>query len=323
MTAADETANGSATGLHPALRALLDEVADRPPAHTLPVAEARSGALARSAVIPRQPVASVEDRVIGAIRGGLGVRIYRPDDGANRPVVVFLHGGGFVLCSLDTHDALCRRLCLGAGAVVVSVDYALAPEHRFPAGLEDCLAALRWTAEHAVEIGGDPARIAVAGDSAGGNLAAVAALRLRDGTRDGGGPHLAAQLLIYPVTDCPDLRRGSYIERGSGFGLTTDAMHWFFGHYLDAASRADDPAVAPIRAPSLAGLPPTYLITAEFDPLRDEGIAFARRLADEGVDVTHAHRADANHGFLLWAGMNEPSEQALAAACRWLAGRFR
>jgi acetyl esterase len=312
------TANETATDLHPELRALLEEVADRPPAHTLPVDVARAGAQARSAVIPRRPVASVEDRTIGSARGGLRVRIYRPDDAASRPVVVFFHGGGFVLCSVETHDALCRRLCLGARAVVVSVDYALAPEHPFPAGLEDCVAAVRWTAEHAGEIGGDPARIAVAGDSAGGNLAAVAALRLRGG----GGPRLAAQLLIYPVTDCPDPRRASYIERGSGFGLTTDSMHWFFGHYLDEASHADDPAVAPIRTPSLAGLPPTYLITAEFDPLRDEGIAFARRLADAGVDVTHAHRADANHGFLLWAGMNEPSEQALAAACKWLAGRL-
>lgn len=163
----------TATDLHPALRALLDEVADRPPSHTLPVDVARAGTLARSAVVPRQPVASVEDRTIGAIRGGLRVRIYRPDRAPGRPIVVFFHGGGFVLCSLETHDALCRQLCLGSGAVVVSVDYALAPEHRFPAGLEDCLAAVRWTAEHAGEIGGDPARLAVAGDSAGGDLAAV------------------------------------------------------------------------------------------------------------------------------------------------------
>ena len=308
----------TATQLHPALRALLDEVADRPPTHTLPIDVARAGALARSAVVPRRPVGSVEDRLIGTARGSLPVRIYRPDDGGNRPVVVFFHGGGFVLCSVETHDALCRRLCLGSGAVVVSADYALAPEHRFPVGLEDCLAAVRWAAEHAREIGGDPARLAVAGDRAGGNLAAVSALRLRDE----GGPRLAAQLLIYPVTDCPDLRRTSYVERGTGFGLTADTMRWFFDLYLGGEARADDPAVAPVRAHSLAGLPPTYLITAEFDPLRDEGIEFARRLANSRVDVTHVHRADANHGFLLWAGMNEPSEQALDGACRWLAARL-
>jgi acetyl esterase len=260
----------------------------------------------------------MEDRTIDAARGGLRVRIYRPDLESRRPVVVFFHGGGFVLCSIETHDAMCRSLCLGSGAVVVSVDYALAPEHRFPAGLEDCLAAVRWTAEHAGEIGGDPARLAVAGDSAGGNLAAVSALRLRDE----GGPRLAAQLLVYPVTDYLDLRRPSYVERGAGFGLTADTMRWFFDLYLDGPSRADDPAVAPIRAPSLAGLPPTYVITAEYDPLRDEGIDFARRLADAGVDVTHAHRADANHGFLLWAAMNEPSAQTLDAACRWLVARL-
>jgi acetyl esterase len=282
----------------------------------LPVETARQGLLARFGALPKMPVFEVSDRAIADGRPAL--RIYRPHGRAAAPVVIFFHGGGFVLGGLDTHDALCRRLCVGAGAVTVSVDYALAPERKFPAGLDDCIAAVRWVAEHAGEFGGDAHRVALAGDSAGANLAIVTALRL--GNIE--GKRFRALLSAYPVTDVPDPRRPSYIERGAGFGLTTGAMLWFFGHYLDDPDRGTDPDVAPLRSTGLAGLPPTYVITAEFDPLRDEGVEFARKLAAAGVDVAHVHRRDANHGFLAWAGTNEPSAAALDDVCAWLATRL-
>jgi acetyl esterase len=278
---------------------------------------ARAGLLARYGALPRVPVGSVEDKLIGEART-VRVRIYRPDEGVGQPVLVFLHGGGFVIGSVDTHDALCRQLCIGARAIVVSVDYALAPEAKYPAGLEDCLAAIRWVAGHAQDLGGDPERLALAGDSAGANLAIVSAMRLLET----GGPRLAALLLAYPVTDSPDPGRNSYVERGEGYGLTADAMRWFFDHYLADPASAHDPDVAPLRSASVAGFPPIFLITAEFDPLRDEGIEFARKLADADVEVTHVHYDDVNHGFLSWAGTNEPSDRALRTACRWLTGRL-
>ena len=262
------------------------------------------------------PVFQVTDRAIDG--GRLRLRIYRPHNRGTAPILVFFHGGGFVLGSVDTHDALCRRLCVGADAVTVSVDYALAPEHKFPAGLDDCVAAIRWVTEHAAEFGGDPDRVALAGDSAGANLAIVSALRLLRTA----GLSFRALLAAYPVTDAPDLARASYVERGAGFGLTTQAMIWFFDHYLDEPGRASDPDVSPSRSPDLAGLPPTYVVTAEFDPLRDEGIEFALKLAAAGVAVVHAHHDDANHGFLSWAGTNEPSQVALDAACTWLTAQL-
>ena len=273
--------------------------------------------LARLGSLPKTPVFEIIDRAIEAGRPGL--RIYRPHGRVTAPILMFFHGGGFVLGSLDTHDALCRRLCVEADVVIVSVDYALAPEHKFPTGLDDCVAAIRWVTEHAAEFGGDPRRVALAGDSAGANLAIVSAIRLREIK----GINLRAVLAAYPVTDAPDPARPSYMERGTGFGLTAEAMVWFFGHYLDRQDRATDPDVAPSRSPDLAGLPPTYIVTAEFDPLRDEGVEFARKLAAAGVAVVHVHQEDANHGFLSWAGTNEPSQVALDAACAWLAARLR
>ncbi len=287
-----------------------------PPVETLPVETVRQGLRARFGLVPKPPVFQVTDRAAGD--GCPRLRIYRPHGRASAPVLVFFHGGGFVAGDIDTHDALCRALCNCAGAIVVSVDYALAPEHPFPAGLEDCIAAIRWVREHAGEFGGDPDRVALSGDSAGANLAIVSAIRLKRTE----GHRFRAILAVYPVTDAPDRARGSYAERGTGFGLTAQAMIWFMDHYLGDAERATDPDVAPLRSTELSGLPPTYVITAEFDPLRDEGIAFAGKLADTGVDVVHAHKEDANHGFLSWAGADEPSKAGLDPACAWLRERL-
>lgn len=303
--------------LHPTLQAMVDKAAGLPPLHTLPVATIRAGDMARYAPVPRPAVASVQDRDIPGPRGALRVRIYRPGGQGNRPVVVFFHGSGFVICSIDTHDGLCRQICNRAGMVVVSVDYALAPEHPFPAAPEDCLAATLWVAQNAAEFGGDPARLVLAGDSAGGNLAAVTALRLRDS----GGPAIAAQLLMYPVTDHPSAGMPSYAERGQGYGLTAAAMGWFWNHYLTDPAQGADPMASPNRAADLSRLPPAYVITAEYDPLRDEGAAFARRLAEAGNTVAHVNVPDANHGFLSWTGLIDTADTTLQAACDWLAAR--
>ena len=211
------------------IQALLDKGTGVPATHTLPVDVARAQYEARIALMaPPADVAGVGERTIDAPGGSLRIRIYTPHGTGPFPLLVFFHGSGFVLCSLDTHDGMCRNLCAGAGCVVASVDYRLAPEHKFPAGINDCLHATRWAAAHAAELGADPARVAVAGDSAGANMAAVTALRLRNE----GGPALCGQLLLYPVTDYYMPDTPSYQENAEGYGLTRDTMKWFWDHYL-------------------------------------------------------------------------------------------
>lgn len=305
--------------LDPVIKAMLEKAAGQPAWHTLTPDEIRATDLARYALVQKPQVGSVTDRAIPGPHRDINIRVYRPDDRAGLPIVVFFHGGGFVICSVETHDGLCRQICARTGAIVVSVDYALAPEHKFPKGLDECLAATRWVAENADEIGGDPNRMALAGDSSGGNFAAVTALRIRDD----GGPHLAAQLLIYPVTDHHSAGWPSYMERATGCGLTSETMVWFWNHYLDQTHSPDDPMVSPNRADNLAGLPPTYVVTAEYDPLRDEGGIFAERLAAAGVDTVHVRYDDVHHGFFPWTGVIGRSEEAMDAACNWLKSRLQ
>ena len=298
----------------PQIQAILDGAAGLPGTHTLSVTEARARYDALVKVLPpAAPVASLAERSIDGPGGPLKLRIYTPEGRGPFPVVVFFHGSGFVLCSLDTHDGMCRNLCGGAGVLVVSVDYRLAPEHRFPAAPDDCLHATRWVAAHAGELGGDAGRLVVAGDSAGGNLAAVTALRIRDE----GGPKLAGQLLLYPVTAYITSDMPSYAENAEGYGLTRATMEWFWGHYADATA-ASDPHAAPLVAADLSGLPPALIQTAEFDPLRDEGELYADRLRDAGVEVVVTRWDGMNHGFLFWVNLVDGATAAMREACGWV-----
>jgi acetyl esterase len=250
-------------------------------------------------------VAHVEDRAIPGPHGDIPVRIYRPEGDAPKPTIVYYHGGGWVIGSIESHDGTCRGLADAVDALVVSVDYRLAPEHPFPAPVEDAFAALEWVAEHASELGGDPARIAVAGDSAGGNLSAVTAIL----ARDAGGPELCFQLLVYPVTD-HGCDRPSMTENAEGYFLTAQAMDWFFHHYLGDSAHGADPRVSPLRASDLSGLPPAFVITAEYDPLRDQGMAYAEALAAAGVPVEAQVYEGMFHGFFAMTAMIDGAKVA-------------
>ena len=299
----------------PQIQILLDKGAGVPATHTLTVAQARAQYEARIAIMaPPALVASVRESTIDGPAGALRLRIYRPEGNGPFPALVFFHGSGFVLCSLDTHDGICRNLCAGAGCVVVSVDYRLAPEHKFPAGLNDCVCATRWVAEHAAALALDPRRIAIGGDSAGGNLAAAVALRVRDA----GGPALCGQLLIYPVTDYHTPGTASYAENADGYGLTRETMRWFWRHYLAEEGDATHPHAAPLRASDLSRLPPALVVTAEYDPLRDEGEAYAARLRAAGVPTVMSRWDGMNHGFFFWVGVVDKAGAAMREACDWL-----
>lgn len=301
--------------IDPQIQMLLDLRAGLPELHTLSVAEARAQFAARDFPGLRRPeVARVVNRDMQGPGGSLGLRIYTPHGAGPFPLMVFFHGSGFVVCSLDTHDGMCRNLCAGSGCVVVSVDYRLAPEHKFPAAPEDCLAATRWAAANAAALGADPGRIVVAGDSAGGNLAAVTALRIRDE----GGPRLAGQLLLYPVTDHYDANTPSMSENAEGYGLTRAGMIWFWNHYLSDPAQGADPHASPLRAADLRGLPPALVVTAEYDPLRDEGEYYAERLRQAGVPADLKRWEGMNHGFLFWPGVVDKAGAAMDEACAWV-----
>jgi acetyl esterase len=304
----------------PQIQALLDKGSGVPQTHTLPVDEARRLYEARIAVMaPAPDMAQVAERDIDGPGGPIRLRIYTPKGRGPFPLMVFFHGSGFVLCSLDTHDGMCRNLAAGIGCVVVSVDYRLAPEHKFPAGPDDCLAATRWAAAHAGELGADATRIMLSGDSAGGNMAAVTALRVRDE----GGPALAGQMLLYPVTDYHTPGTPSYQENGEGYGLTRDTMEWFWAHYLGDAAQAAHPHASPLRASDLSRLPAAYVVSAEYDPLRDEAERYGERLRAAGVATEITRRPGMNHGFLFWVGRVGGADRAMAEACAWAREVFR
>ncbi|HEX2850002.1 MAG TPA: alpha/beta hydrolase [Acidimicrobiales bacterium] len=250
-------------------------------------------------------LASIDDRRIPGPDGDMAIRVYRPNGGeAPRPVVVYYHGGGFTIGSIETHDPVCRTLAAQAEALVVSVEYRLAPEHPFPAATDDAFAALQWVGEHAAEIGGDPSRIAVAGDSAGGNLAAVSAIA----ARDAGGPAVCFQALVYPTTDAK-MRFPSIDENGEMPILPRRSMEWFYEQYK---SDVDDWRATPIDVDDLSGLPPAVVITAEYDPLRDEGEAYGEKLRAAGVPVTGKRYDGMAHAFVQMLGVLEPARDAMA-----------
>ena len=298
----------------PQIQTLLDLRAKLPPLHTLSVADARVQMAARDIPGLRKPeVGTVVNRDMQGPAGPIGLRIYTPKGDGLFPLMVFFHGSGFVVCDLDTHDAMCRNLCDGIGCVVVSVDYRLAPEHKFPAAPDDCLAAVRWAAANAGALRCDTAKIMVAGDSAGGNLAAVTALRIRDE----GGPALIGQMLIYPVTDYFQPGTPSMTDNAEGYGLTRDGMIWFWNHYVRSPADGVHPHASPLRAASLAGLPPALVFTAEYDPLRDEGEYYADALRKVGVPVEMKRWPGMNHGFFFFPGIVDRSGAAMDEACAW------
>jgi acetyl esterase len=284
-------------------QALLDLMRKR----GVPAIEQQSPADARAAYRDRrfytQPdppaVAQVEDLQIEGLHGPIGLRWYRPAGSLateQLPGLVYLHGGGWVIGDLDTHDTLCRELANRARCAVVAVDYRMGPEHRFPAAVDDAIVATRHVLRHAAHFGVDPRRIAVGGDSAGGNLSAVVCLALRD-EPEPNSPGLAFQLLIYPATDMV-YRTASHNENGQGYMLTTSTMEYFRGHYIDAA-HYEDWRASPLLAASHANLPPALVLTAGYDPLRDEGLAYADKLSAAGVQTQYVCFARQIHGFIL------------------------
>jgi acetyl esterase len=295
----------------------LLKLAARPEFEELPVPEARAEIRREAALYSGAPlpVADVRELDVPGAEGQLSARLYLPDGaGTPAPLLVYLHGGGWVVGDLDTHDQPCRFLAREGGVRVLAVDYRCAPEHPFPAGLEDCLAATRFALEHADQMGADPARVAVGGDSAGANLAtAVARLLALEG-----GPAPAFQLLIYPVTDL-SRKRESYRLFREGFFLTERQMDWYREHYLEDPESAGDPRVSPILASDLAALPPAHVVTAGFDVLRDEGEDYARLLRDAGVRVTSTREPGMIHGFAHGAATGREPRAAMlrvAAALR-------
>jgi acetyl esterase len=255
---------------------------------------------------PGEPVAKVEDRTVPTPDGHVPIRIYTPDGPAPYPVMLFYHGGGWVIGNIESHDALCRKLTNAIGCVTVSVDYRLAPEAKFPAAAEDCYAATKWVSENAAVFGCDPKRLIVCGDSAGGNLAAAVPLM----AKDRGGPPIAFQVLIYPCTD-GSLDTGSMRDLAEGYFLTRGAMVWFWNQYVRDHNDRSNPYAAPIHAPELRGLPPALVITAEYDPLREEGEAYAAKLKAAGVPVTRTRYAGTIHGFVSMADNLDKGKEAI------------
>lgn len=289
------------------------EALDRgfPPVHEMTGAEAR--ATIRSRFVPPaapEAVGSIEDRTVDGPGGTLRVRIYHPAGatGEPLPVLVYAHGGGFVFCDLDSHDGLCRDIANRLVSMVVSVDYRLAPEHPWPAAAEDVYAVTRWVSQNCAALGGDAGRIAVGGDSAGGNLAAVTALM----ARDRGGPPLVAQLLIYPMIT-PDFTTESYQRYGAGYYNPAEALRWYWDQYAPHASDRSDPYVSPLHA-DLRGLPPAVVVIAGHDPLRDEGLRFGDALAEAGVPTVVRRFDGGIHGFMTMPSL-EIAQAARAQLC--------
>jgi acetyl esterase len=299
--------------LHPQARALLDFIEQRgvPPTHTLSPSDARTFYRERRfATQPPAPVVGqVQDQLAMGPNGSIPLRLYRPrgsSDTAVLPVLVYFHGGGFVIGDLDTHDTLCRELANLADCAVVAVDYRMGPEHRFPAAVIDCMAAARWVRDQAPRLRLDASRLAVGGDSAGGNLAAVVSID----ARDRGDLPIKFQLLIYPATD---LRRTapSHAENGQGYLLTHETMDYFTGHYIADAAQLSDWRASPLLHADLSNLPPALLLTAGFDPLRDEGAAYAKRLTAAGNQAGYVHFARQIHGFLTMGKVIDEANTAV------------
>jgi len=300
--------------LESATAAILAHIAAEgaPQLYEMAITESRSMYREMQPDLPEIVVHSVEDLMIDGPAGAIPVRIYRPS-AAPAPVHVHFHGGGWVIGDLDTHDRDCREICVGADCIVVAVDYRLAPEHIFPAAPEDCYASLCWATANLDSLGASRGPVSVGGDSAGGNLAAAVALMARDRN----GPAIAMQLLIYPVTDAT-MESASYRDNADGYLLSRTMMSWFWDHYCPDLALRTDPLASPITAEDLSGLPPALVMTAEFDPLRDEGEAYAERLIAAGVEVEVRRFDGLVHGFFSQAGMIEAAREGVDLAVKAL-----
>jgi acetyl esterase len=282
--------------MDPRLRAHIDALPPAPPLDQLTPAllRERIANLLGSLRLPDLPKVPRRDLTIPGPAGDIPVRIYQPETTSPAPVIVHIHGGGWVVGSLDTHDPFCRYLAALTNAVIVSVDYRLAPEHKFPAAVEDAEAATRWVLDHASELGGSPRHVFVSGDSAGGNLAAAVALLLRNQAS------LRGQILLFPITDAAPDNYESYTKHAKGCGLERHMMLWYLDQYLAGEEQRDDIRVAPITAKDLSKLPPALIMTGEYDVLRDEGMVYSARLREAGVNVSHFHFSDMHHNFPVW-----------------------
>lgn len=302
--------------LDPIAKAIIDQMSAM---NVIPLSQMSAVAYrTMSAAVPRPPstitLAEISDRTIPGPDGALPVRIYKASLDAGQPGLVFFHGGGFVICGLDSHDSLCRALSKASGCTVVSVDYRLAPEAKFPAAVDDAYAATEWVVNNAASLGIDAGSIAVGGDSAGANLATVAAILMRDL----GGARLCHQLLIYPVADLTCTTE-SYNLFARDYFLTKEMMEWFRNHYLPKGHDPADPLASPLHTKDLSGLPSATIVTAEYDPLRDEGEAYGARLKAAGVAVDVKRYDGVFHGFFSMAGVLPQADQALA----WSTERLR
>jgi acetyl esterase len=297
-----------------------------PPTHQMAPGEARSLLLPMAGL--REQVGGIESFDVESPDGSVSIRLYTPflrtedldrsPSTGGRPVALYFHGGGWVMGSVETHDNICRRLSNEAKCIVISAEYRLAPEHKYPAALNDCYAATCWAAQRHAEFGGDPQRIFVTGDSAGANLATAVCLRARDEQ----GPALAGQVLVYPITDCC-FDTPSYVANAHGYMLTRDTMQWFWNHYLPEGNDGRHCYQSPLRATSLAGLPPALVVTCEFDPLLDEGRAYADRLAAEGVPTTYIEEKGMIHGYLRRLDSFRRAQQTMRDIAAWINGRQR
>ncbi|HKM99970.1 MAG TPA: alpha/beta hydrolase [Candidatus Binataceae bacterium] len=311
-----------AVALDPQMKAMLDFANAAGPmflrAETPEQARGKMQALLEARPVEPPPVYRVEDRHIPGPHGEIPIRIYTSEGRVPKGVLVYFHGGGWVLGSVTTHDVLCRSIAIAAGCIVVSVDYRLAPEHKFPAAPEDCYAATKWVAANAASFGGDPSRIAVGGDSAGGNLATVVALM----ARDRGGPSLSFQLLFYPAISAANDTPSQKEFSEDGFVLSRADMEWFWNHYLNGPADRENPLACPNAAGNLAGLPPALVETASHDPLRDEGERYAEQMRKAGVKVTLTRYDGVTHGFVSFADVLDKGKAGIKEAAEALRAAF-
>ena len=306
--------------LDPQLEAMFANQPEWPPIRTIPVSALREAVRSSSIQLPPPAVslASIADRTIAGPNGEIPVRIYTPEGAGPFPVTAYFHGGGFVVGDLDTQDMIARGLAAGAETIVVSVDYRLAPEHKFPAAFEDCWAATQWAAAHAAELGGDPALIAVAGDSAGGVLASACALL----ARDAGAPRIAAQINWYGPGIHPIPEEGSALEFANGPVLRLEDAHYFWELHIKDESDYDDFRASPMKATSHQGLAPAFIASAECDPIRDAVEAYAPVLEKAGVEVQVKRYPGMVHGFVSWIGFLPGAQEAMADACAFAKKQF-